>query len=268
LSQDRWAEPQDGWRPLHLAVFDAVSASLDELTELLKEQTGAYEALIDRETGCFRFSFPDGTTGGGSPPAILQSYEDGPKEMAPELEAELLSNTEGFVRIGEEEAAQKNKRWQLIYRATGLVWRQYMVRAFCRAVEAREAIPYARVQSLTAPFEPLPSDVWPALNVLDWQIGTAVDDAGTFYWSIHVAPHSVSSAYASSQPKKRPGPGSPVQFLEDAQIIESVLADPGYSPTAFLEPLILKHAKGLKSEDDVRRTVDRVRRKLRRGRKK
>jgi hypothetical protein len=66
-----------------------------------------------------------------------------------------------------------------------------MLRAFDRAVSTGAVVLYARRQTVSADFEQLPTDVWPLLEVADWQNGAAVAPDGTTYWSIHVQQSTV-----------------------------------------------------------------------------
>jgi hypothetical protein len=87
--------------------------------------------------------------------------------------------------------AKDSNRYRAVREATGLVWRHFMLRAFDRAVSTGAIVLYARRQSVSADFEQLPADVWPLLQVVDWQNGAAVAPDSTTYWSIHVQPSTV-----------------------------------------------------------------------------
>jgi hypothetical protein len=143
----------------------------------------------------------------GPPWAIIEE----PREtiLNPRLEAEALFNAEGLVRISDEEAARASKQYRAVRDATGLVWRQFMLRAFDRAVSTGAAVLYARTQTVAADFERLPADVWALLNVVDWQNGVAVAPDGTAYWSIHVQ-HSAVDVSPTHAPATSGAPDSPV----------------------------------------------------------
>ncbi len=94
---------------------------------------------------------------------------------------------EGLAKIGDDEAVEGSRHSEGVRFATSLVWRRYMLPAFDRAVSAGGVTLYARVPSPRDDFEILPSDIWPQLEVIDWEHGVARDIQGTLYSSIHVA---------------------------------------------------------------------------------
>jgi hypothetical protein len=215
----QWPEPQADWLPLARAVFKfgvgddqganaphkkplvemteaelaqlaesgARETSLGELTKMLEEKTGADEVEIHPDRGTFWFSF--GAWSYGGPPWVLLQES---RDIDSRLEAELLF-TYGFVRRSDDEAARQAERVEIVRRATGLVWHQFMLRAFDRAVSRKQLILYARSHT-TAPFEQLPSDIWPVLEVVDWHKGIACDPGDNLFYSIHVAVAADESA--------------------------------------------------------------------------
>jgi hypothetical protein len=54
-----------------------------------------------------------------------------------------------------------------------------MVRAFDQAVLTRAVAVYGREHVISAPFERLPTDVWPLLTVVDWDNGVAAASRDT-----------------------------------------------------------------------------------------
>src|ERR1700738_1264031 len=159
-----------------------------QLTELLEKESGARSAKISQETATFTFHFV--RVGGGAsvtrgrPWAISRKQQGTAVRVDPQIEAEALFSTHGLMRIGDEEAKTNREEFDAIRKATGLVWRQFMLDAFDRAVSAETAILYARPRTLLAKFERLPADAWPLLKVMDWQNGVAFAPDGTAYWSI------------------------------------------------------------------------------------
>jgi hypothetical protein len=238
LSKKQWGQPELDWLPLSRAVFTfgvaeegisdalhdkplhelteaemaethATSFSVRVLTRMLEEKTGARKAEINPTSCTFSFSFDiDGVASlmSGPPWAIIEEPRETAASFDPRLDAEALFNTEGFVRIGDEEAVSHAEQLDAVRKATGLVWRQFMLRAFDRAVSTGAVVLFARIQATSAPFERLPADVWPLLNVVDWQNGVAVAPDRTAYWSIHVRPRRADQAAAvSSATSRRPG---------------------------------------------------------------
>ena len=218
LSKKQWAEPEVNWLPLSQAVFtfgvaedgianDLIEKPLHELTEakmaeggttpfsvgqltkILERESGALVAEINLTSSTFSFSFDvhGGASSIGGPPwAIIEAPRKTAADFDPQIDAEAPSNTEGFVRIGDEEAVGYAKQLDDVRKATGLVWRQYMLRAFDRAVSAGAIVLFARKHAVSAHFERLPKDVWPLLEIVDWQNGVAVAPERTVYWSIHL----------------------------------------------------------------------------------
>jgi hypothetical protein len=212
LSKNRRVVPAADWLPLARAVFTfGVAAdemaddkpfdrlttaeiaeigttpfSIRRLTQILEEKSGASRADIDSGTLTFSFSFlGNGSTSIGGPPWTILSEDAAANPNLPG-EAATVTNAEGFVRIDDAPAARDSNRHRAVRVASGLVWRQFMLRAFDRAVASGAAVLYARRQSVSADFQRLPADVWPLLEVADWQNGVAVAPDTDVYWSIHV----------------------------------------------------------------------------------
>jgi hypothetical protein len=173
--------------------------TLEYLTELLQNHANAFKAEINREEGRFLFSFTlaGGGAGchGGTPWAILWEPDESLK-LNPRLET-LLKNSgfisdiegpyEGFARVSDDEAAEGTRQSERVRFATGLVWRRFMLRAFYHAVKAGRVKLFARWPSTIDDFQELPFDIWPLLDVVDWEHGVARDIQGRLYSSIHVA---------------------------------------------------------------------------------
>jgi hypothetical protein len=189
---------REGGSSPNIANYDPEPPSLVELTKLLQEKTHAREVEIGQEGGHFWFSFDltrgGSSTMGGAPWAILAK----PVTIDPRIEAEALFNKEGLVRISDEKAAEGARQFDAVRKATGLVWRQYMLPAFGRAVSVGGVALYARMQSPSAPLKRLPADIWPILDVLDWQYGIARDLEGAIYYSVHAV-----STFPATSPKQR-----------------------------------------------------------------
>jgi hypothetical protein len=86
--------------------------------------------------------------------------------------------------------------------ATSLVWRQFMLRCFDRRILKDEVAPYARIGRLTACIERLPPDIWPLLNIWDWESGTAMDPQGVEYYAIHAEEIQTAPDRSSRSRKK------------------------------------------------------------------
>jgi hypothetical protein len=113
----------------------ADEASFRELAALLQSKSGAVAAEIDPDAATFSFYFRVGTAEtacGGPPWAIIE--EPSREERNPDPRLDAVSNQEGFVGVSNDEAEPSDKQFQAVRQATGLVWRQFMVRAFDRAV--------------------------------------------------------------------------------------------------------------------------------------
>jgi hypothetical protein len=197
--------------------LDLGPPTVEHLTELLRKNADAYKAEIDREEGRFFFSFLLSGGGaachGGTPWAILREPDKSLK-LNPRFEAPLsdYESYEGFAKIGDDEAAEGARQSEGARFATGLVWRRFMLPAFDCAVEAGRVRLYARVPSPRDDFERLPSDIWPQLEIVDWEHGVARDIQGTLYSSIHVE-DSASPIAASPIPDKSGGQSFEAQDL-------------------------------------------------------
>lgn len=183
--------------------------TLEDLTELLRKNADATKAEIDREEGRFRF-YCGGSCYGGTPWALLWEPNESLK-LNLRLESLLTEACEvsevprgfaGFAKIGDDEAAERARHSEGVRFATGLVWRQFMLRAFDRAVKAGRVQLFARAPSPRDDFQRLPSDIWPQLEVVDWEHGVARDVQGTLYSSIHVADTAATRVEASSDSSK------------------------------------------------------------------
>lgn len=143
---------------------------------------------------------------GGPPWAILQEpVLAETRNTDARLDAEALFNKEGLVRISDDEAENLTKRLDAVRKATGLVWNQFFLRTFDRAVLLGSIVLHARPHRVSARFKRLPADVWPILQVSDWQNGVAVAPDGTAYWSIHVQPAAVVIRPTDEAPQTRAG---------------------------------------------------------------
>jgi hypothetical protein len=185
LSKKQWGQPELDWLPMSRAVFTfgvaeegisdalhdkplhelteaemaethATSFSVRVLTRMLEEKTGARKAEINPTSCTFSFSFDiDGVASlmSGPPWAIIEEPRETAASFDPRLDAEALFNTEGFVRIGDEEAVSHAEQLDAVRKATGLVWRQFMLRAFDRAVSTGAVVLFARIQATSSPFD-------------------------------------------------------------------------------------------------------------------
>lgn len=193
FEQSRERDSKVGYKP--------APPTLEYLTELLRKQADASKVEIDREEGRFRFFFTlsGGGAGcrGGTPWEILWEPDDESRKLNDVRLEALLKNSglandkkapyEGFAEVGGDEAAEGARQSEGVRLATGLVWRRFMLPAFDRAVKAGQVELYARWTLTGDDFRRLPSDIWPLLDVADWEHGVAHDIQGTIYTSIHVA---------------------------------------------------------------------------------
>ena len=262
MSKNEGAEPKVDWLPIRLAVFkfgmaddDQVSGlqekpldelsdseinnlgpmlySRSQLTRLLEAKSGANTATIDTTFGKFSFQLADGSTIAGTPWAILRVSKKTDTDIDPRIYAESLFNREGLVRVNDEEVVKNTKQFDAVRRATGLVWRQSMLGMFDRSVSIGSLVLYARPGSITADFERLPSDVWPLLEVTDWEDGVAAAPDRAVYWSIHVGPSNpdgtvpVKPATAVQQVRNR-------AKIAIADIYPDGVPDPAIEPNKIL----------------------------------
>lgn len=237
LTKKSWAEAEVSWLPLAQAIFafgisaddmkpalydmaryeltkvdsskidttralSPIAFSIRQLTQMLQEKSGARKAEIDPIRSTFAFSFDDTEILAGPPWAIL----DEPRETAQSPDAILapgaVLNTDGIVSINDKgEVTRHKKRFQSVREATGLVWRQFIRRAFDHAVITEAVTLYARRGATSADFGRLPNDVWRLLEVADWQNGLAIAPDGTRYWSIHGQQYA-EGAKSSGRKKK------------------------------------------------------------------
>ena len=218
---EKSSKPKPGWLPLAKAVFrfgmadeeDAAATSSSEngareatampiakMEAVLKEHSGAVHVEIDQALCTFNFQFsPGGSSWGGPPWALIEQIDGARSTSDPRADAEALFNKEGLVRINDEEAEQARLEFEAVRKATGLVWHQFMLREFDRAVAANEIALHARVGSAIAPFETLPSDIWRMLTVLDWQDAIAGDPGGLLFYSVHVQQTRVTVSTARDE---------------------------------------------------------------------
>jgi hypothetical protein len=213
-------QPKASWLPLPKAVFrfgvadevdaitrsssnvamEATATSLAQLHAILKERSDATHVEIDPAACTFSFQFiQTGSCWGGAPWSLLESTDELKTSDDPRTNAEALFNKVGLVRVSPEEAERARLEFDAVRRATGLVWRQFMLRGFDRAIAANEIAVFARFGSAIAPFEMLASDVWPLLTVLDWQHAIARDPEGLLYYSLHFQRARVSVSTARDE---------------------------------------------------------------------
>lgn len=220
-------KPEPSWVPLKQAVFIVVdeglasdlhdkplyelteaeiietgtfSVPLSRLAKILEDTSGANRAEISTSTSTLLFYFTDGAIRcfSGTPWAILEDRPEMAIEPDPRMDAELLFSKGPWVRTTDQEAWRSAKQLEAVRKATGLVWRQYMLRAFDRAVSTGAVVLYARTQVVSAPFDRLPADVWPVLDVVDWENGVAIGVDGTAFWSIQAEFSTISDSSVGS----------------------------------------------------------------------
>jgi hypothetical protein len=211
-------DPQEGLQKLNKKLKSEVNdakiaervnapSSRRQLTEMLKDQSGADGAEIDANTSTFLFRSRS-VSGSGASLLDVSPWELEHKKRdhcpEPQLDAQALFNKEGPVRIPDEEAALHEKQYQSARKAAGLVFRQFMVRSFDRAISTKSVVLYAQVGDLSGPFKRLPAHVWPLLKVADWANGVAVAPDGTAYWSIHVQRSSAETPPAEATDVRLP----------------------------------------------------------------
>ena len=184
-SHRRILKPKPDWLPLARAVFvlrakagpgsksqfplelgqlrngkESGPSSLEQLAELLKETSGATTVKIDPRGGTFTFTFCATRRGaacyGGTPWDLLGDINE--SASGPRHDAEAMFAKAGFVGMSESDASNEAHRLKAIREATGLVWRQFLLRDFDHAVATGEAVLLARVRSLRDEFEPLSTD--------------------------------------------------------------------------------------------------------------
>jgi hypothetical protein len=142
--------------------LSVTARSLQDLAEILREKSGADFVEINQTATepNFVFTWRDGLCIGGSPWAILAEPivdRAPPAKMPPNMRLATA-----------KEQALWSGRCEAVRAATSLVWHQFMVRHFSRVVSAGAAVLYARPQTLTADFAPLPPMCGPSLR---WLIG-------------------------------------------------------------------------------------------------
>jgi hypothetical protein len=218
---EKSSKPKADWLPLAKAVFrfgvadegdaagknssvgnatDAAIFSLARLATILKEESGAFHVEIDPIQCTFVFQFfHSGAIWGGPPWELVGKIDETRPSHDPRADAEALFNKEGLVRASDEEAEQVLREHDAVRRATGLVWRQYMLHEFSRTIAANEIALFARVGSAIAPYEALPFDVWPLLTILDWQNAIARDPEGLLVYSVHVQQTRVTVSTARDE---------------------------------------------------------------------
>lgn len=193
FEQSREGDLKVGYKP--------VPSTLEYLAEVLRKQADASKVEIDRDEGRFQFFFTSSDGGarcqGGKPWEILWEPDDELRKLNDARLEALLNSAglasdyeapfKGFAKVGDDEAAEGSRQSEGVRFATGLVWRRYMLLAFDRAVAAGGLKLFARVPSPRDDFEILPSDIWPLLDILNWEFGIARDPEGTTYYRIYAA---------------------------------------------------------------------------------
>jgi len=187
LSKSNRAAPELDWVPLRRAVFvlheegdkcpGIDAASLLELAEVLAAKSEAQTSIDPNAQSFFLQYVHNGLDGMKGPPWAILGEAAGPSDF------EVFGGTYGR---DAESGARTTRRYEAMHEATAFVWRELMLPTFDRAVSLGAAILYARPQTASANFEQLPADLWPLLNVVDWNKGAAVGPNGCQYWSIHV----------------------------------------------------------------------------------
>jgi hypothetical protein len=135
-------------------------------------QAGVREAIIDRSSGEFSLTLPEGASGPFNLPVCCHPAEFDPADIRNEHLRSTVSA-------------------QVLF-----VWTR-MQDEFRRAVAERRCVIVARAGSMLNGFILIAPDVFRHFEVTDWQKGEAVNAAGEKLFSIHVAPPQ-SEAIAQS----------------------------------------------------------------------
>lgn len=197
MSKKPGTEPKSDWLPLGRGVFELYARkdpeTLRDLADVLKTESGALDATIRPSSCIFSFHFFEkgSISVDGTPWAIVRDCSNSAEE-------------DGSVLWKAHPASIR----AAVCKATTLVWHKLIFPAFGRAVSQGHVNLYARLQRISAPLEPLPADVWPLLNVSDWQRGVAVGPEGTLYWAICV---EIPSGEEPTTQRFRPAPKSRIR---------------------------------------------------------
>jgi hypothetical protein len=169
--------------------------SLDDLAATLTEKSGAIEAHINPEAQTFGFGFISFTGQGGQywggPPWQFLASDEVREELIDQQPGPEILFDKNLRLMDDEEVRAERQRSRVIALATGLVWRQTMVREFNNAVEAGQITLFAR-PTAREPFQPIPPDVWPSYEIRDWETGYVIGPDSLTLLSIHVAPRPSS----------------------------------------------------------------------------
>jgi hypothetical protein len=219
LSQKQWAKPEAVWAPLNQAVFrfgiveDGAAAdlcneqllemtgaeiaalgpiflSLAQLTNTLKDTSGASYAEIDTSTSTFSLLFPDG----GS-----RNIKGSPWELLKNIPAVIISeDTAGSYTAYAPGYKENAMRLNKVRAAISLVWCKLMLPAFNCAISRGAVALYARPHIASVHFQRLPKYVWSLLSVVDWDNGVAMAVDHTAFWSIYAERVTTTAAARES----------------------------------------------------------------------
>jgi hypothetical protein len=187
----KWTEPEAEWVPLKQAIFrfgvaDAENGtasdlsnaqlyelkeaeigvsviallSLAQLTEVLKDKSGASTAAIDVPTSTFSIHFAEGRT---------RSFKGAPWELLNEIPHRVIYPPHMHTFYLEQDFEEKAKRGNAVRAAINLVWLRLMIPAFNRAIETGKVALYARSRIDSVYFERLPATVFGLSST--WSIG-------------------------------------------------------------------------------------------------
>ncbi len=171
-----------------------------DLCELLKSNTKARSAEIDLEATSFRFTFHTKATGaacvGGPPWELIKEVKKGARKRRAADSKAVVGSGFKIVRKVDPAAISQHR---LIRAAASLVWHQYMLRDFDRAVAAGTVNIWARVGHLQSGFSALAPDIWPLLTIVDWVNGVAIGPNDAVYYSLHGSRASTVVAIARNE---------------------------------------------------------------------
>jgi Bacterial regulatory proteins, gntR family len=216
--------------------------SLNELTKILTEITRADQANIDPMTNEASFSFT--TPMGGSHSVIgtfwafLKEPIAPPLPMQPKVEI-TLQGEDGPLWFESTDRSLPGEKVENVRKAINLVWRQWILPAFNRAVSTGTIVLYARTPTLEADYTHLPADVWTDLRIADWTTGVATTPDGKTYWSIYVGLPPVAGRIMPQFRGKRSRGRRP---LKREAIVQAMLSDirEGRTTPTCLESMLEK----------------------------
>lgn len=140
------------------------------------------------------------------------------------------------------------------------VWTNDMLASFNRAASESSILLFGRVETMSSPFVQLGPDLWPHIEVQDWDHGTAKLPDGTEIWSIHASMAAPLKSKAGRRPfyDQDQINGEVVRILKAKGGRPAASGDANWQANADLERMVAAFCRRVMLREPSKSTVQKL----------